>query len=151
MWNKPILWVLLFILAGCKVADYTDESKANQVKEIAKFARKHPLDFKQSESGLFYCIKNTSDTTHPALNDTVLVHYRGSLMNGKTFESTVGGQPTKIALSGAIPGWQEGILMMTKKGRATFIIPPFLAYGDKRVGTIPNDATLIFEIHLLDF
>ena len=139
------------LISGCSVPDYTQDSKQQQVNRIAEYIATHDIDAQQSESGLFYAIKNEGGEEKPTPEDTVLVHYKGSLLNGDVFESTMGGAPTKIHLQKAIKGWQEGIPKLGRKGRAVFIIPPYLAYGDKRVGEIPNDATLVFELYLVDF
>lgn len=147
-----ILFLLLFIaFAGCGLPEYSEESKSRLVSSAEDFAEKHPLDFEKSESGLFFHIKNPDEGDSPALNDTVLVHYKGMLTNGNIIDKTMGGPPASIALSDAIEGWKEGLPMLKRKGRGTFIIPPHLGYGDKRVGKIPNDAILIFEIYLIDF
>lgn len=151
--TKQILRLLpvLLLVAGCSVPDYTQESKKQQVREISEYVEEQNIDARQTESGLFYEIKNRGGEEKPTLSDTVTVHYKGSLLDGEVFESTMGGPPTKIHLKNAIKGWQQGIPKLGRKGRAVFIIPPYLGYGDKRVGSIPNDATLVFELYLVDF
>ena len=147
------VWVIALALSisACSVPDYTTEGKNNQVQAIEEYLDKHEIEAKQTKSGLFYQIKNPGGEEKPTINDTVLVHYKGKLLSGKVFESTMGGPPASVHLKKAIEGWQEGIRMLGRKGRAVFIIPPYLAYGDRRVGSIPNDATLIFELYLVDF
>lgn len=147
------VWVIALALciSACSVPDYTTEGKNNQVQAIETYLDKHEIEAKKTESGLFYQIKNPGGEEKPTINDTVLVHYKGKLLSGKVFESTMGGPPASVHLKKAIEGWQEGIPMLGRKGRAVFIIPPYLAYGDRRVGSIPNDATLIFELYLVDF
>ncbi len=146
-------WVisLALFISACSVPDYTTEGKSSQVQAIEEYLDKNEIEAKQMESGLFYQIKNPGGEEKPTINDTVLVHYKGKLLSGKVFESTMGGPPASVQLKKAIEGWQKGIPMLGRKGRAVFIIPPYLAYGDRRVGSIPNDATLIFELYLVDF
>lgn len=144
------LW-LIFSLAGCGLPEYSAESKARLIGSAEDYAKKHPLNFEKNETGLLYHIKNPDKGESPTVADTVLVHYKGMLTNGEVIDKTMGGPPVSIALNEAIDGWKEGIPMLRRKGRGTFIIPPHLGYGDKRVGKIPNDAILIFEIYLIDF
>lgn len=145
------LFLLAAIFTGCSVPDYTSETKTSLADKAYSYAKQHPLDFTQSESGLLYSIKNPEQGEHPEKQDTVMVHYKGMLTNQEVFDETTGDSPAKIALKDAIEGWQEAIPMLKKKGRGTFIIPPYLGYGDRRVGKIPNDAVLVFEIYLVDF
>lgn len=84
--------------------------------------------------------------------NTVTVHYIGRLTNGEVFDSSVGRQPfaTVIGMGQVIKGWDQGILGMKVGGIRRLIIPPDLAYGSQGAGSIPPDATLIFDIELLD-
>jgi FKBP-type peptidyl-prolyl cis-trans isomerase FkpA len=88
----------------------------------------------------------------PKSTDTVKVHYRGTLVNGKEFDSSYGrGQPTSFALNRVIPCWTEGMQTMKTGGKSKLVCPPGLAYGSRGIpGTIPPDATLIFEVELLE-
>ena len=89
--------------------------------------------------------------TRPAATDTVLVHYHGTLMNGSVFDSSVKrGEPISFPLNRVIPGWTEGVQLMTKGAKYKFYIPARLAYGNRQVGTIPGGSLLIFEVELLD-
>ena len=90
---------------------------------------------------------------HPTAVDVVTVHYTGEFENGDVFDSSVErGQPATFPLSGVIPGWTEGVQLMTKGAKFQFIIPHQLAYGEDGFGdAIPPCETLYFEIELLDF
>ena len=87
----------------------------------------------------------------PTATSKVKVHYHGTLVDGKVFDSSVDrGEPISFALNQVIKGWQEGLQMMQVGGKARLVIPSDLAYGDQgRPGTIPGGATLIFEVELL--
>ena len=82
----------------------------------------------------------------------VNVHYRGTLMNGTEFDSSYKrGQPIEFPLRNLIQGWQEGIPGMKVGGKRRLTVPPALGYGKRGVpGVIPENATLVFEIELLD-
>ena len=84
--------------------------------------------------------------------EVVSVNYRGTLMNGKEFDSSYGRGPFSFPLGGGrvIRGWDEGVAGMKVGGKRKLVIPPDLAYGDRGAGgVIPPNATLIFEVELL--
>jgi FKBP-type peptidyl-prolyl cis-trans isomerase FkpA len=83
-----------------------------------------------------------------------LVHYTGMLEDGKVFDTSEGKQPLPLPVGpgGSIPGFSEGLQKMQKGGEYILKIPPNLAYGERGVpGAIPPNATLTFEVRLLDF
>jgi peptidylprolyl isomerase len=87
------------------------------------------------------------------LGDNVSVHYVGTLLNGTKFDSSRDrGEPFLFTLgaSQVIRGWEEGIATMRVGGKRRLIIPPALAYGDKAVGAIPANSTLVFEVEVLN-
>ena len=88
----------------------------------------------------------------PKASDTVKVHYRGTLMDGKEFDSSYKrGQPATFPLNRVIPCWTEGVQTLKVGGKAKLLCPSNLAYGKGGVpGTIPPDATLVFEVELLE-
>jgi len=87
----------------------------------------------------------------PTLNDTVLVHYRGTTIDGTVFDSTYeDGIPLDVPLNMVIPGWAEGLTMMKEGGRSIIYLPPELAYGERGAGPmIAPNSVLIFEVELL--
>lgn len=87
----------------------------------------------------------------PTTTDIVLVHYTGRLEDGTVFDSSEGKQPVPFPVTGVIPGFTEGLQMMKKGGTYRLRIPPELAYGAEGAGgVIPPNATLEFDIQLLD-
>jgi peptidylprolyl isomerase len=84
---------------------------------------------------------------------TVVVNYRGTLTNGREFDSSYGRGPFRFPLGGGrvIQGWDEGVAGMKVGGKRKLVIPPDLGYGSRGAGgVIPPDATLIFEVELLE-
>lgn len=126
-------------------------------KKGADFLAKNKLNknVKTTASGLQYeVLKEGDGKTKPAASSTANVLYTGKLMDGTVFDSTDknGGKPIELNLSGVIPGWTEGIQLMSKGAKYRFYIPANLAYGDNGAGNvIPPGATLIFDIELVDF
>mmetsp|Transcript_10693 Transcript_10693/g.11760 ORF Transcript_10693/g.11760 Transcript_10693/m.11760 type:complete len:252 (+) Transcript_10693:56-811(+) len=107
-------------------------------------------DATQTESGLVYVPMVVGEGAQPTVENTVEVHYHGTLTDGTVFDSSVErGQTISFPLGQVIKGWQEGLSMMKEGGKATLVIPSDLGYGDAGSGdTIPPGATLIFEVEL---
>jgi len=109
-------------------------------------------DTLETESGLRYIMVDEGSGEFPEEGQVVMVHYTGFLMNGNIFDSSIErGQPFRFLLGRrqVIAGWDEGVALMKPGARYRFIIPPDLAYGERAMGPIPSDATLIFDIELL--
>jgi len=106
----------------------------------------------KTPSGIAITMLKEGTGASPKASDTVKVHYRGTLTNGKEFDSSYGrGQPASFPLNRVIPCWTEGVQAIKVGGKAKLVCPPNLAYGSRGVpGTIPPDATLVFEVELLD-
>ena len=108
---------------------------------------------RRTTSGLRITDLVTGQGSEATPGQTVVVHYRGTLENGKEFDSSYGRGPFSFPLGGGrvIPGWDEGVAGMMVGGKRKLVIPPELAYGSKGAGgVIPPHATLIFEVELLE-
>jgi peptidylprolyl isomerase len=107
-----------------------------------------------TSSGLQYIELAAGTGPAPKPGDIVSVHYTGTLTDGTVFDSSYKrGEPIKFPLGRGrvIPGWDEGIALMKKGGKARLIIPPKLGYGERGAGgVIPPNATLVFEVELVD-
>ena len=102
-------------------------------------------------SGLIYESLKDGTGESPKATDTVKVHYRGTLQDGKEFDSSYKrGEPIEFPLSGVIPCWTEGVQKMKPGGKAKLTCPPAIAYGARGAGgVIPPNATLNFEVELI--
>jgi FKBP-type peptidyl-prolyl cis-trans isomerase len=103
------------------------------------------------ESGLQYKILKAGEGDKPALNDTVVVEYRGSFIDGTEFSSSrTRGQPGTFPVGKAIKGWQQALQLMPAGSKWQLVVPPHLAYGERGAGRVigPN-STLIFEAELV--
>jgi FKBP-type peptidyl-prolyl cis-trans isomerase FkpA/FKBP-type peptidyl-prolyl cis-trans isomerase FklB len=104
-----------------------------------------------TESGLQYKVVTQGDGARPKAEDTVKVHYRGTLLDGTEFDSSYArNQPISFALNRVIPGWTEGVQLMPVGSKYIFYISPDLAYGEAGGGPIPPNSTLVFEVELLE-
>lgn len=105
-----------------------------------------------TESGLQYEVLEEGDGATPGPGDSVEVHYRGTLINGQQFDSSYDrGEPVTFGLSQVIPGWTEGLQLMTVGSKYKLFVPSELGYGPAGAGELigPN-AALVFEVELLD-
>ncbi len=103
------------------------------------------------KSGLIYREVSAGEGASPAATDTVKVHYHGTLRDGTVFDSSVDrGTPVDFPLNGVIPCWTEGVQKMKVGGKARFVCPASLAYGDRGAPPkIKPGAALVFEVELL--
>jgi len=106
---------------------------------------------KTTSSGLQYLVLEEGKGKSPKATDTVLVHYKGNLLDGTEFDSSYKrNEPISFPLNGVIPGWTEGVQLMKEGGKIRLFIPSNLAYGSRGAGgVIPPDSTLVFDIELL--
>ncbi len=105
-----------------------------------------------TESGLQIETLVEGEGDNPIAEDSVSVHYRGTLIDGSEFDSSYSrGEPVTFPLQGVIKGWTEGLQLMKKGGKSRLVIPAELAYGPGGAGEMigPN-ATLVFEVELLE-
>ncbi len=109
--------------------------------------------WKTTASGLQYRLvgRANKDGAQPVATDTVMVHYRGKLINGSEFDSSYSrNEPTSFPLNRVIGGWTEGVALMREGETYEFLIPPELAYGPRRMGNdIPANSALYFTVELL--
>ncbi|HLS83878.1 MAG TPA: FKBP-type peptidyl-prolyl cis-trans isomerase [Arenimonas sp.] len=143
---------------------YTAKLQARQAAEFAARAarnleegnaflegNKERKGVRVTDSGLQYRVERAGSGPRPAREDVVRVHYRGELLDGTEFDDSYDrGEPIEFGLTQVIPGWAEGVSLMPVGSKYTFWIPAPLAYGESGQGPIPPNATLKFEVELLD-
>ena len=132
-------------------AKQATENKAAGEKFLAENKTKEGV--KTTESGLQYIVEKEGEGESPAAEDTVEVHYRGTLLDGTEFDSSYKrGETAKFPLNRVIKGWTEGVQLMKKGAKYKFFIPSELAYGENGAGaTIGPNSALIFEVELISF
>ncbi|HEX9626191.1 MAG TPA: FKBP-type peptidyl-prolyl cis-trans isomerase [Acidiferrobacterales bacterium] len=102
-------------------------------------------------SGLQYKVITAGKGRKPKASDTVVAHYRGTLLDGKEFDSSITrGEPATFPVANVIPGWQEALKLMPEGSKWEVYIPSNLAYGPRGAGAnIGPNQTLVFEIELI--
>lgn len=160
--------MLIAGMAGCSGNESTTEANTenteqtapdtvNQIKDNLTLGREFLEEnakkdsVKVTESGLQYMVLKEGKGAKPGATDTVTVHYTGTLIDGKVFDSSVErGEPATFPLNRVIPGWTEGLQLMSEGSKYRLFIPSELAYGERGAGDdiLPN-STLIFDVELI--
>ena len=104
----------------------------------------------ETASGLQYRVLEEGRGKQPVTTNTVVLHYRGTHVNGEEFDSSYAdSEPATAGLDEVIDGWREALQLMQEGARWELVVPPELAYGDQGSGNIGPNETLIFEIELI--
>jgi FKBP-type peptidyl-prolyl cis-trans isomerase FklB len=115
---------------------------------LAQNAKKEGV--KTLPSGLQYVTLKDGSGKSPKAGDEVTVHYRGTFIDGTEFDSSYKrGKPATFQVDGVIAGWTEALQMMKEGSKWELFIPSNLAYGERGMGRIPPNSTLIFEVELI--
>ncbi|MBL8149108.1 MAG: FKBP-type peptidyl-prolyl cis-trans isomerase [Blastocatellia bacterium] len=141
-----LLTILLTALLACLVPTVSKNSSLQEPEEDTS-------NYTTTESGLKYLDITEGIGRTPEKGQRLIVHYTGYLTNGKKFDSSYDkDRPFEFILGAGhvIKGWEEGLSNMKAGGRRRLVIPSSLAYGSKGKGDIPPNATLIFDIELLN-
>jgi len=140
--NRTLLLIPLIPLISCSSPPPDAGASAAYLEKAAAAA-----GAVRTPSGLIYRELRAGTGTSPVATDTVKVNYRGTLVDGKRFDSNDG---AKFPLNQVIPCWTEGVQKMKVGGKAELVCPSSIGYGERgSPPDIPGGATLIFEIELL--
>ena len=146
--NSPVGFV---VEIGC--LDNPEESLAGNAEAIEKYLIDNSITAEKTESGLYYVIEEEGDGEHPSSSSLVDVHYRGYLLDGTEFDSSLDDNiPANFSLNSVISGWREGIPLFSRGGKGKLFIPHDLGYGCyPPTDVIPPLDVLVFDIELVDF
>jgi len=150
---RIFLVIVVLMLSGC--SDDNDSLPAQQMSTAQSSflsdnaARENVF---VTESGLQYEVLRAAEGPKPGAQSTVTVHYVGEFVDGTEFDSSIArGTPSTFKLSQVIPGWTEGLQLMTVGSQFRFVIPSNLGYGERgRLPTIAPDTDLVFVVDLLE-
>lgn len=146
-------WIVIGALAWLLAACNSNAAVPTQTETAVNIPIEYdPADLTTTASGLQYVMLQVGEGETPVAGDQVNVHYTGWLEDGTEFDSSRSrNQPFSftVGTGNVIAGWDEGLTLIAEGGRALFIIPPQLAYGEVARGAIPANATLYFEVELL--
>ena len=140
------IFTLLLILISCNKDN--EEQAATDDEIIKDYIEANNLDAEPTGSGLYVVINEEGSGFNPTQNSTVSVFYKGYFTDGEVFDQT-GSEPLTFSLNQVIEGWQEGIPYFKPGGSGILLIPSALGYGSERVGDIPANSVLIFDIELV--
>jgi len=130
------------------IAAVANENKAKGDEYLAK--NKEVKGVQVTESGLQYEVLTKGKGAQPTAQSTVTVHYAGSLIDGTVFDSSYErNQPADFPVSGVIPGFSEGLQLMSEGAKYKFTIPADIAYGEQGPASIGPNQVLIFEVELI--
>jgi FKBP-type peptidyl-prolyl cis-trans isomerase len=139
-------------LARSRAPKAAEKAAAREKQQGAPYLAKAAKESgaKKSPSGAIVIpIKEGTGAT-PTATDKVKVHYTGTLVSGRVFDSSAQRGPAEFPLSGVIKCWTEGLQLMKVGGKARIVCPPEIAYGPNGNAGIPGNAVLTFEVELLD-
>ncbi len=145
-----LLLALIMFSAACGEKNPVSSAKNDGAKYLEENAQKEGVT--TTASGLQYEILIEGQGAKPTLQDTVVVHYVGTKIDGSVFDSSIArGEPATFPVFVLIEGWKEALLLMNTGSKYRLVIPPELAYGESGAGSIigPNEV-LIFEVELLE-
>jgi peptidylprolyl isomerase len=146
----PANSVLVFDI---EVFDFSNTPPVPKIVDIDEYIMENGIEgMVKSESGLYMSIENPGSDEKPTINDFLTLTYTGYLTDGTVFDGTEEEPITfSFPMSDLILGWQEGIPNLGRGGKAKFIIPPHLGYGERDNGAIPGYSVLVFDLEIFDF
>jgi FKBP-type peptidyl-prolyl cis-trans isomerase len=154
--DKTMLWFTVKIDTIMSFEQYqsvvNNNRKADELKTIAAYLQQNNIVVSPFPSGLYYVETKAGKGNTPKTGQYCTVNYTGKLLDGTVFDSSVGKTPFnfQLGMGQVIQGWEEGVALMKKNGKAMLVIPSYLAYGEQSMGNIPPHSPLVFEVELLD-
>ena len=153
-WEVKLVDIMTEEEVQARIQAAMDEKYAESDEILKAYLAENGIDATPTESGLIYVCTQPGRGAKPEAGKKVKVHYTGTLLDGTMFDSSVErGEPIEfpLGMGYVIPGWDEGISMMSKGEKGILYIPAKLGYGERQTGPIPAFSNLIFEVELVDF
>ena len=134
--------------------DYPDETD-NAARQLMEYFSSNGIKAEPTASGLYYVRVKEGNGVKPEIGQMVKAHYTGKLLDGTVFDSSIERNEPIVFVLGVgqvIPGWDEGIMMMSKGEKGVLYVPYYLAYGEREISDLIRPfSNLIFEVELIDF
>ena len=153
-WEVKVIDIMTEEEVNARIQAAMDEKFVESEETLRAYLAENNIEATPTESGLVYVCTQAGNGSKPEVGKKVKVHYTGTLLDGTKFDSSVDrGEPIEfpLGMGNVIPGWDEGIAMMSKGEKGILYIPAKLGYGDRQAGPIPAFSNLIFEVELVDF
>lgn len=144
-------FLTLFIISVFAISCHKEVVDQPAVDEaiIVKYNADNDLKTIKTNSGLHYIINEEGTGVKPNINSNVTVAYKGYLTDGNVFDKS-SSEGATFALNGLIKGWQEGLQLFKEGSKGVLMLPSALGYGTQGSGKIPENAVIIFDIHLIE-
>jgi FKBP-type peptidyl-prolyl cis-trans isomerase len=157
--EKSVLFITACIHSIQSFEEYRtlkmQEMQEKEKAQLSQYLQEHNITVEPTASGLYYIETKAGKGATPTKGSQCTVHYRGTLFDGTQFDASYDrNEPFtfQLGMGQVIAGWDEGIALMKKGGKATLLLPSAISYGERGAGDmIPPFTPLIFEVELLDF
>jgi FKBP-type peptidyl-prolyl cis-trans isomerase FkpA len=142
------LLVILLAVIVYSCTTYSEDELQQFDQEIESYIKKNGLNFSKTDEGLYYRIIKEGDGRKIQYNDSVLIAYKGTLLDGKVVDYQK--KPIWFAVKDLIAGWKSGLTTINKNGVLELIVPPQLGYGNHKLDFIPENSILYYELKVFD-
>jgi len=144
---RTLLCLLLILILGA-CSTYSDEDLKGFDKTIREWIRQQNIQYKSTDSGLYYYFVNKGQGQKIKYTDSVTVQFKGTLLDSTIFE--IEKVPVTFAVNEVIIAWKEVLLMSERNAKIKIIVPPQLGYGNHKLDKIPQNSILLYEIEIID-
>jgi len=144
---RTLLCLLLILILGA-CSTYSDEDLKGFDKTIRECIRQQNIQYKSTDSGLYYYFENKGQGQKIKYTDSVTVQFKGTLLDSTIFE--IEKAPVTFAVNEVIIAWKEVLLMSERNAKIKIIVPPQLGYGNHKLDKIPQNSILLYEIEIID-
>ena len=144
---RTLLCLLLILILGA-CSTYSDEDLKGFDKTIREWIRQQNIQYKSTDSGLYYYFESKGQGQKIKYTDSVTVQFKGTLLDSTIFE--IEKVPVTFAVNEVIIAWKEVLLMSERNAKIKIIVPPQLGYGNHKLDKIPQNSILLYEIEIID-
>ena len=145
MRNLLAFIVLIIVFTGCET--YSENDKAKFDKDIRAYLKKKDKKCQRTPSGLYYTIITPGEGEYIRYKDIVSFSYTGKFLSGKIFD--VQKNPVEFEVSKLILGWKEVMFELKPGAKVFMVLPPQLAYGERKLDDIPPHSILVYEMEII--